>query len=151
VSVHDINKHKGKLDQTYMSDDFLQQMAGETPINSVHANESITLKKLAIKSVDPRQPTLLASGKNLFNCNYIGIVIVVGDDNPKLLYDSDYRGFILEVNPNTTYTIQRSNKTTDIFSIAGHESFPEDGERLNRWIKQGGSDKSTTSPYDDNF
>src|SRR5699024_9500884 len=52
---------------------------------------------------------------------------------------------------NTTYTSQRSNKTTDIFSIAGHESFPEDGERLNRWIKQGGSDKSTTSPYDDNF
>ena len=47
IVVSQINKNKGKLDQTYMSDEFLQQMAGTTPINAVPADQSITLEKLA--------------------------------------------------------------------------------------------------------
>src|SRR5690625_554721 len=42
VSVYDIDKSKGKLDETYMSDTFLQQMAGTTPIHSVPEDDSIT-------------------------------------------------------------------------------------------------------------
>lgn len=51
VTVADINKNLGKLDQTYLSDELLQQMAGNTPINAVPADGSITTKKLADKSV----------------------------------------------------------------------------------------------------
>ena len=46
VSVSDIDKNKGKLDQTYLSDQLLQQMAGNTPINAVPADGSITNEKL---------------------------------------------------------------------------------------------------------
>src|SRR5699024_7716839 len=46
VTVADINKNKGKLDQTYLSDELLQQMAGNTPINAVPADGSIDNKKL---------------------------------------------------------------------------------------------------------
>lgn len=35
-----------KLSQTDMSEEFLQQIAGNTPINAVPANESVTLEKL---------------------------------------------------------------------------------------------------------
>ncbi|WP_341356639.1 GDSL-type esterase/lipase family protein [Rossellomorea sp. y25] len=51
VSVADINKNLGKFDQTYMTDEFLQQMAGNTPINSVPANYSLTLKKSTYSKV----------------------------------------------------------------------------------------------------
>ena len=51
VSVSDIDKNKGKLDQTYLSDALLQQIAGNTPINAVPADGSITTGKLADNSV----------------------------------------------------------------------------------------------------
>ena len=51
ISVDWINKSLGKLDQTFMSDEFLQQMAGATPINAVPANDSLTTVKYADKSV----------------------------------------------------------------------------------------------------
>lgn len=51
VSVSDIDKNKGKLDQTYLSDELLQQMAGNTPINAVPADGSITTEKLGLRSV----------------------------------------------------------------------------------------------------
>ena len=46
ISVSQIDKNRGKLDQTYMTDEFLQQIAGNTPINSVPADNSITESKL---------------------------------------------------------------------------------------------------------
>src|SRR5699024_4026483 len=42
VSVNDIDKNKGKLDQTYMTDEFIQQMTGNTPVNATPADDSIT-------------------------------------------------------------------------------------------------------------
>ena len=47
ISVSQINKNLGKLDQSYMTDEFLQQIAGETPISSTVANKSITNDKLS--------------------------------------------------------------------------------------------------------
>lgn len=61
VSVYDIDKTKGKLDQTYMTDEFLQQMAGTTPINSIPADESVT----------PIKTTFLVLGKNKLDKNAI--------------------------------------------------------------------------------
>lgn len=52
IGIGQINKNKGKLDQTYMSDTFLQQMAGTTPVNAVPADNSVTTQKLAPKAVD---------------------------------------------------------------------------------------------------
>ena len=51
VSVSDIDKNKGKFDQTYLSEELLQQIAGNTPINAVPADGSITTGKLANNSV----------------------------------------------------------------------------------------------------
>ena len=52
VSVSDIDKNLGKFDQTYMSDELLQQMVGDTPINTVPADGSLTTAKLADKAVE---------------------------------------------------------------------------------------------------
>src|SRR5699024_7323776 len=45
VTVSDIDKNKGLLDETYLSDELKQQMAGNTPIHSTPADRSITLQK----------------------------------------------------------------------------------------------------------
>lgn len=51
IGISQINKNKGKIDQTYLTDSLLQQMAGTTPINTVPANGSLTTAKYADKSV----------------------------------------------------------------------------------------------------
>jgi hypothetical protein len=61
VAVSDIDKNKGKFDQTYMTDGFLQQIAGTAPINAVPADYSITTKKLAF------DPVIGTPSKNLFD------------------------------------------------------------------------------------
>lgn len=61
VSVYDIDKNKGKFDQTYMSEELLQQMAGDTPINAVPADKSITTHKIADKAVTSKKRTVLGN------------------------------------------------------------------------------------------
>ena len=63
ISVDWINKNLGKLDQTFMSEEFLQQMAGNTPINAVPADGSITKVKLdsALQALLNDWEALLAS------------------------------------------------------------------------------------------
>ena len=61
ISVNQIDKNKGKIDQSYLSDELLKQIAGDTPINSTVADNSLTISKLAF------DPVLSSSTENLFN------------------------------------------------------------------------------------
>ena len=47
ISATQIDKNRGKFDQTYFTDEFLQQMAGNTPVNAVPSDYSITTNKIA--------------------------------------------------------------------------------------------------------
>lgn len=67
VSVSDINKNLGKLDQTFMSDELLQQMAGNTPINAVLADGSLTTPKYTDKSVTSQKAKFIKSSNNLLD------------------------------------------------------------------------------------
>ena len=63
ITILDIDKNKGKFDQTYMTEEFLQQIAGNTPINSIPAKGSIT------DDMFSRPYAYGEPGKNLFNKN----------------------------------------------------------------------------------
>lgn len=97
VSVLDIDKTLGKLDQTFMSDAFLQQMAGNTPINAVPADNSLTPNKFAFPVTKGVQ------GKNLFDKStalpnsYITSSGTVATSNG--WYASDW----ISIQPNTPY------------------------------------------------
>ena len=70
VTVSDIDKNKGKLDQTFMTEEFLQQMAGDTPINAVPADDSITTPKIVKKAVTVDKTDFAkktVTSDNLFN------------------------------------------------------------------------------------
>ena len=58
VSVFDINKNLGKIDQTFLTDELLQQIAGSTPINAVPADNSIDTAKLIDGSVTKAKRTV---------------------------------------------------------------------------------------------
>src|SRR5699024_9514521 len=58
VSVEDIDKNKGKFDQTYMSSGLLKQITGNAPINAVPANNSLTTEKYVDNSVTKRKKTI---------------------------------------------------------------------------------------------
>lgn len=51
ISITQINKNKGKIDQTFLAEELLQQIVGNAPINAVPADGSITSIKLADDSV----------------------------------------------------------------------------------------------------
>jgi len=67
ISVAQINKNKGKFDQSYMTDEFLQQIAGSTPINASPATRSLTSGVFAFKSISPELISFFKQSKNLFD------------------------------------------------------------------------------------
>jgi len=71
ISVDWINKNLGKLDQTFMSEEFLQQMAGTTPINAVPADESVTTSKLTEGAVTGSKAAFFKTTRNLFDLEKI--------------------------------------------------------------------------------
>lgn len=51
IKASQIDKSQGKFDETYMTEEFIQQMAGNTPVHSIPADNSITHSKLADESI----------------------------------------------------------------------------------------------------
>lgn len=52
ISVTQINKNLGKIDQTYLTDELLQQITGGTPVNATPPDGGITTPKIANKAVE---------------------------------------------------------------------------------------------------
>lgn len=67
VSIFDINKSLGKIDQTYLTEDLIQQIAGNADVNAIPANGSLTTNKYADKSVTPDKTDFIKVSSNLLN------------------------------------------------------------------------------------
>ena len=78
-----------------MAEEFLQQMAGNTPINSVPANHSVT----------PVKTTFFNVGKNLFNYKDITEGHAVDNLTGELVPNASFNAFqFIPIEPNTVYT-----------------------------------------------
>lgn len=62
----DLDKNKSKIDQTMITDELLQQIAGTTPINSVPANNSLTIERFS-KNIPPLFLEGFVLEQNLYN------------------------------------------------------------------------------------
>lgn len=105
IGIAQINKNKGLLDQTYMSQEFLQQMAGTTPINSVPADDSTTTQKIANLAVTIEKTDFLkVASTNLFNKDTASVNTLVSTSNGTLTANASYTtSDFIPVTPNTEY------------------------------------------------
>ena len=130
LSVNDINKNLGKLDQTFMAEEFLQQIAGNTPINSVPANHSVT----------PTKTTFFNIGKNLFNYKDITEGHAVNNLTGELVPNASFNAFqFIPIEPNTIYTKSAA------YSSAFYQS-----KSLSSYIS-GSTSNSFTTPANANY
>ncbi|MEB7723381.1 polysaccharide deacetylase family protein [Mammaliicoccus fleurettii] len=67
ISIYDINKNLGKIDQSFLSDDLIKQIAGNANVNAIPADNSITTEKVTNKAVTPEKTNFAIASKNLFN------------------------------------------------------------------------------------
>ena len=99
VSIHDFNKNLGKFDQTYLSEELLQQIAGTADINAVPADRSIT----------PTKTTFFKPGKNLFDKSATVSGYYVHLDTGKLSPNERYTASdYIRVESNTDYAFSSS-------------------------------------------
>ena len=106
ISVSDINKNKGLLDETYFTDEFKAQFIENTqPINATPKDYSITQQKMVIPYVEAKQ------SKNLFDKNTVTLNKYVDYLTGNLLDSelhcvSDY----IPIIPNSEYRISGDNE-----------------------------------------
>ena len=107
LSVNMINKNLGKLDQTYMSDEFIAQFVDNTqPINTVPADKSVTTQKLAIRAVEPFNTSFFErNSENMIDPSTFVDGYVDIDGNVGATTTSKVSPFI-SVKPNTAYRVQ---------------------------------------------
>ena len=105
ISIHQINKNKGLIDESLLSEELKQQMAGNTPISAVPVVRSITRIQVAEKAIAPSETTFLKPSKNLFDKSKLlfGKLIsdLTGDLSDSVTYDTTNEYVI--VKPSTTY------------------------------------------------
>ena len=127
ISVDWINKNLGKLDQSFMSDDFLQQIAGNAPINSVPADRSVTTEKLATRAVEPFNTSFFErNSENMIDPSTFVDGYVDINGNVGATTESKVSPFI-SVKPNTAYRVQArepvSGKTVYIAGYTDNQVF----------------------------
>ena len=137
ISVDWINKNLGKLDQTFMSEEFLQQMTGTTPVNAVPADGSLTTPKYALKSITPEVT-------NFINVPDDGVVMDINTPTQAGHLDASTGEFIpsamkttvfIDLKPNVEYRLEyhatMNNGTEQLFPRAAilydeNENFVKD-------------------------
>ena len=105
ISITQINKNLGKIDQTYLSDELLQQIAGTASINTTLAGRSLIGSEVNLKTITPELLSFVKQSKNLFNKETYNHAKVISSSNGELVdsvsfHTSDY----IPVLPNTVYT-----------------------------------------------
>ena len=75
ISVTQINKNLGKLDETYMSESLLAKMTGEGTFGTVPEDKSITSIKLASKSIKANNTDIQISTRDLFEGEPIEVLV----------------------------------------------------------------------------
>ena len=132
VSVHDIDKNKGLLDQSFLSPELLEQIAGTAPILSTIADGAVTSSKVASKAITPGKTTFFEgadNSNNLFDGNYVDGWIGL-DTGSSGTYSTRKNGTtylgktaVIPIEPNTSYAI-RTATNADTLRVAVSSSYP---------------------------
>lgn len=87
ISVSDINKNLGKIDQTFLSDELLQQIAGTAPVNAVVADGSVTTSKVSDLAITKSKTDFIKTSNNLLGKELL-LYAKIPDSTGKLIYQN---------------------------------------------------------------
>jgi hypothetical protein len=100
----DVRLKIAKLGQTDMTEEFLQQIVGSTPINAVPALGSVTPQMLNFKTLEGEV------GKNLFNKNAVTVGYYIKTADGTLGVNADYSvSEFITVDPSNGYFLKHSS------------------------------------------
>ena len=112
ISVSQININNGKITQNYLSDELLQQMAGNTPINAVPSVGSITQAMMVKPYLEGKK------GKNLFCPNTTTTGNYVSYTNGELVPSNDYIiSDYIPVEANKKITLSGNHQQYALFDV----------------------------------
>lgn len=157
VSIYDIDKNKGLLDQSFFTPEFLKQIAGTAPILSTVADGVVTNPKVAARAITPDKTTFFTGGGNLFDGIYREGLLVRGRDGTALIPTKNYDSFkgmtaVIPIKNGKTYSIVANANQSNVFRVGTHSAditfndYPFDSPTfLNRMIYAGDAGGSVTS------
>ena len=102
VSANDINPNLGKIGMTLLSDEVIQAISGNAPVNPVIGDESVTTQKLALDAVDFDLLKFAKKSSNLFNKDDVTPGKTIGASTGEPVDNSSFNlsGFI-RIKPNS--------------------------------------------------
>ena len=109
IGILDLNKNKIQFDETWMSDEFKQQMAGNTPIHATPADESITQEKMAFPVVKGKP------SKNLYNKDTSLLNKGIGSTGIPFDQAGYFISDFIKVEPLTSYAINLTVQGLAVF------------------------------------
>src|SRR5690625_2770312 len=133
ISVNQINKNKGKLDETFMSNEFLQQMAGNSPIHAMPSRGSLTREYFAEKSLTADKTDFMERTKNLFG-GYYDNFMMYGLDGDMVIAEN-MTGYesaqvaIVPIKLNKTYVVEiHEPELSNFFRIGSNQIIPNESD-----------------------
>ncbi|WP_373894470.1 hypothetical protein [Virgibacillus sp. CBA3643] len=96
VAITQIDKNSGKLDQTYFTDETIEQWTGNTPVSTTPALKSTTRERIANKAVNFEHMDFIEESTNLFNMYGVaeGYTIDASTGEPSANSSFNLSGFI---------------------------------------------------------
>lgn len=98
-----------KLGQNDMTDEFLQQMAGNTPVNATPNKGSITRDRLTQGVIGEGQTDFITRGKNLYDKDNLTAGYAINARGELFSSSSYYVTDFINILPNTTYHADNNN------------------------------------------
>ncbi|WP_197272221.1 M14 family zinc carboxypeptidase, partial [Salinicoccus sp. YB14-2] len=124
LSVNDINKNLGKMDSTFFTQEFLEELnQGSINVTNLLAS-SVTTDKVAPFAITPEKTTLFHDGGNLFNGDYKDGLLVAQVSHTELQPRNNYGGWEgktaeVAVKPNTHYQISVGSDS-NVLRVGSH-------------------------------
>ena len=142
VSINDIDKNKGLLDQSFLSPELLKQIAGTAPVLSTVADGVVTNPKVAARAISPDKTTFFNTSGNLFDGVYRDGLLVRHSNGAALAPTKNYdtwkgKTAVVPIKKNTTYSIEVNVEQSNVFRVGTHHSdvtfqdYPEYALQLN--------------------
>lgn len=126
VSIHDIDKNKGLLDQSFLSPELLKQISGTAPVLSSLADGAVTTSKVVDRAITPAKTNFITStNTNLFDGAFDtgGIILAGSRDEMFFGTNNTIRSVNIPIRPGKSYLITRGEGGSN-FNIGTYNEAP---------------------------